>query len=70
MNKKSKLIIILILFLGILSYQNETPYEKRTRFLKSYLSETFPEFSLKDGEYLFIVENRQRSNRRFKEPNP
>lgn len=55
MNKKSKLIIILILFLGILSCHNETPYEKRTHFFKSYLSETFPEFSLKDGEYLFIL---------------
>lgn len=49
------LLIIIIISIGIHSCKKETLFEKRTRFFKSYINETFPDFNLVDGEYLFIL---------------
>jgi len=53
--KSCLILIIIIISIGIHSCKKETPFEKRSRFLNSYINETFPEFDLVDGEYLFIL---------------
>lgn len=35
--------------------EQETDLQKRSRFFRSYMAETFPSFEITDGEYLFIL---------------
>lgn len=56
MTKRNFLTLILIIIsIGVISCKDKTIIEKKTLFLKSYLNETFPEFDLVDGDYLFIL---------------
>lgn len=46
----------MLLFGGILAAQtNGNDLKRHTRFFKSYMHETFPDFKIPDGEYLFIL---------------
>ena len=58
--KKLILLIIPILFAVSCFCQNQAQdqkaeYEKRSRFFNNYMQETFPNFNIVDGEYLFIL---------------
>lgn len=58
--KKLILLIIPILFIGSCSCQNPSQeqnaqYEKTSRFFNRYMQETFPDFNIVDGEYLFVL---------------
>ena len=33
----------------------DVQWERRSRFFKTYMHKTFPEFKLQDGEYLFVI---------------
>jgi hypothetical protein len=46
----------LLLFGGVLVAQPAAhDLKKHTRFFKAYMRETFPDFVIRDGEYLFIL---------------
>ena len=46
----------MLLFGGILAAQtNGNDLKRHTRFFKSYMHETFPDFKIRDGEYLFVL---------------
>ena len=46
----------MLLFGGILAAQTKgNDLKRHTRFFKSYMHETFPDFKIRDGEYLFIL---------------
>ena len=46
----------MLLFGGVLAAQPPAnDLKKHTRFFKAYMHETFPDFEIRDGEYLFIL---------------
>ena len=51
--RKILLHICIILVLCSLNGCKET--DKRSRFLKQYMKEVFPDYKMKDGEYLFLL---------------
>lgn len=56
--KKIIFLIISVLFAISCSCQNQdqkAEYEKVSRFFNNYMKETFPDFTIVDGEYLFIL---------------
>jgi hypothetical protein len=56
--KKIVFLLIPILFSVSCSCQNQdqkAEYEKISRFFNNYMKETFPDFTIVDGEYLFIL---------------
>jgi hypothetical protein len=60
MRKRHTLLVLLVLWaLPLLSSDNYTEpdpaTQKRSAFFVSYIKETFPNFQLTDGEYLFIL---------------
>ncbi len=56
--KKLIFLLISVLFSVSCSCQNQdqkAEYEKVSRFFNNYMKETFPDFTIVDGEYLFIL---------------